>query len=1055
MYASTIRRLLEMYPAGASQEQLLWRLKSTGLRASAADILQALNELSGNGEVHIIAGKRWLLSRFGVGAASQNGTGIDGPDGQIATESLSLRAVRGHCSRLPSDTIDALGEASAPGTMALSGLWRQLMIYYAATQRSDPRGRMLQLVSNHGTSWQMFATMGDWWNNSLIRIHLEDLPATFREALVRRPERACAIGYPLTLSDSSGGMEVLPALLLPAEWAINHDHLEVVIRAADPIINPDWLKKTTARTKWKADGLTDQLFPEGEERDLSAVTRRLRNALATRGAVNLAAGKLDDVITVDKDGIRNAAALFLPSDRSYTQGTASDIASMAEMAVEEVKKTALGMLLSDEPLPRSEQEDDAPLIQLRDLTDRQFAVACDILTKPFTVVQGPPGTGKSDVIVSVITSALANGQTVLFASKNHQALDEVERRLADICGDNPVIIRGRDSEGERDTDFLAELKTLAASEPVPFRLDSSPHLKQARAVTDAKMIRRRRTIQELEVADLLDRLTRLESSSGGTIAEQTSSTPGWIAVLIAWLLQRLKHQSSGRAPFDPGQATLAELKNRIAQLQSELERLPPIPEAASIPEVDDTYRAELAAELRPFFARITSIDATERNKLVEDIKELEFSGITKAKKLAAEEARRLLRHRPVWAVSTLSVPSRIPLIAGLFDLLIIDEASQCDIASALPLFFRAKRAAVVGDPMQLSFVPQLSLQQENALMDAAGLPRAGRARIAQSKNSLFDFAEFRPAKVHHFLSDQFRSAPGIIDYLNEEFYRHRLFGRRDEEGLPKIPGYKPGIEWVDVKGRIIRVDDQNLNEAEALEVARRIQLLASDPTFEGTIGALSPFVGQVARIRRAVDELVPAADQKRVRLKIATIDRFQGGEADVIFFSTVYTDGAAFGAASFLAKESRRFNVAVSRARAACVIVGDLTGARNSRIGHLRSLAHHATNPSQRRREGFDSVWEERLYNALLRRGLKPEIQYPVGSRFLDIALFHNGVKLDVEVDGRTWHVDPDGNRKVSDVLRDKEMKARGWKVRRFWVSELDRNMEKCLDLIDSDLGRR
>lgn len=260
---------------------------------------------------------------------------------------------------------------------------------------------------------------------------------------------------------------------------------------------------------------------------------------------------------------------------------------------------------------------------------------------------------------------------------------------------------------------------------------------------------------------------------------------------------------------------------------------------------------------------------------------------------------------------------------------------------------------------------------------------------------------------------------------------------------------------MDVNGRTTRVDDQNVNEAEAEEVARRIALLASDRTFEGTIGALSPFVGQVARIRRAVDGLLAEEVQKRVRLKIATIDKFQGGEADVIFFSTVYTESAPFGVTNFLAREARRFNVAVSRAKAVCVIIGDLSAARKSTIRHLRRLAHHTTRPGERRREGFDSIWEERLYNALVRRGLKPEIQHPVGHRFLDMALFHNGVKLDVEVDGRAWHVDADGNRKVSDVLRDREMKTRGWKVRRFWVSELDHNMEMCLDLIDSDLGRR
>jgi hypothetical protein len=113
----------------------------------------------------------------------------------------------------------------------------------------------------------------------------------------------------------------------------------------------------------------------------------------------------------------------------------------------------------------------------------------------------------------------------------------------------------------------------------------------------------------------------------------------------------------------------------------------------------------------------------------------------------------------------------VPLIAGLFDFVIIDEASQCDVASALPLIARAKRAVIVGDPMQLSFVPQLSRQQEHALMDAAQLPKTGRSSIAQSVNSLFDFAEKRPISQRLFLADQFRSAPGIVDYVNRNSMR--------------------------------------------------------------------------------------------------------------------------------------------------------------------------------------------------------------------------------------------------------------------------------------------
>src|SRR5690606_3828959 len=59
---------------------------------------------------------------------------------------------------------------------------------------------------------------------------------------------------------------------------------------------------------------------------------------------------------------------------------------------------------------------------------------------------------------------------------------------------------------------------------------------------------------------------------------------------------------------------------------------------------------------------------------------------------------------PCWAVTSLSVRGRVPFDSSFFDILVVDEASQCDIASALPLLFRARRVVVIGDPMQLRHI---------------------------------------------------------------------------------------------------------------------------------------------------------------------------------------------------------------------------------------------------------------------------------------------------------------------------------------------------------------
>ncbi|MCX8024466.1 MAG: AAA domain-containing protein, partial [Thermanaerothrix sp.] len=59
---------------------------------------------------------------------------------------------------------------------------------------------------------------------------------------------------------------------------------------------------------------------------------------------------------------------------------------------------------------------------------------------------------------------------------------------------------------------------------------------------------------------------------------------------------------------------------------------------------------------------------------------------------------------PIWATTNLSARQSFPLAGALFDLVVIDESSQCDIASALPLLYRAKRIAIIGDPRQLRHV---------------------------------------------------------------------------------------------------------------------------------------------------------------------------------------------------------------------------------------------------------------------------------------------------------------------------------------------------------------
>lgn len=90
-------------------------------------------------------------------------------------------------------------------------------------------------------------------------------------------------------------------------------------------------------------------------------------------------------------------------------------------------------------------------------------------------------------------------------------------------------------------------------------------------------------------------------------------------------------------------------------------------------------------------------------------------------------------------------------------------------------------------------------------------------------------------------------------------------------------------------------------------------------------------------------------------------------------------------------------------------------------------------------------VWEPAFAKCLWNKGLKIVQQYPADRYLLDIALVSEaGLKLDVEVDGRSTHCTKKGQRRCEDIVRDAALRAQGWKVLRFWVDELRVDMDGC-----------
>jgi very-short-patch-repair endonuclease len=1059
VFDQTIRQLLSLFPRGATDNQLIWRLSAAGIQLSASELLSGLGDLANRGEVIRDPQGRWQVSRPQAGRRDGSPVRQEVPavTGGISADILLAVDATWYPPRRSEDELPL---SLAESTASLPD-WRSLLGYYAATQRKDPRGKIEAFADRHGSVWQLLQLSGTWWKEASIRISTERLPGPLVEALSRRKLSSPAIGWPVSVFPSSQGPLFIPALILPVECRIEGREIILEIDDPRPALNPAWVREVCGVTPWKLQDIPEELFVEGEDNTIGGISGRLRHSFATIGGMTLKPGELASFISIKGTGLRNAAALFLPEDSSFTRAVAEDLEQIRSWQPDGLSNTALAAVLADASLPSGPQDqiNVLPLGEQKTMTDHQLGAAEAALEQVLTVIQGPPGSGKSEVIFTLLLSAVIAGKSVLFSARNHQAVDEVERRLKAVIPDHPVLTRARDAEGERDVSFLdalnelAQADTITAAKHAELEEIAGTLLTRSAELHDRRRKRRDEIVSHLTLSELIERRELLHKPGRSAVA---NSRPAGLLTRLLAVLRRLAKGADAVSRPLPENASLPQVDSRIADLRLHLHRLR---ETGCSPEPDDAEHVDLARDVKAFLPRLadhlTRPTSEERDQISARTKELAFTNVKSAKRMSKDDGQIVLRRRPIWAVSTLSVPSRVPLVPGLFDYVIFDETSQSDIASALPLLARARKAVIVGDPMQLNFVRPLGIGAEHALMDAAGLPKDGRSRYAQSVNSLFDFCSTRPAARRFLLADQFRSAPAIVDYLNADFYGDQLIGRRWDEQFNPPKDYRPGLAWEDVTGSETRQDGRPVNKAEAEQIATLLKTFAGESGFKGSVGVISPFNAQVAEIQRVVHSRLTEPERDRLSLRISTIDKFQGGEADVILLSIVMAANSQPSTRNFLNTERRRLNVAVSRARALCIIVGDLSHAMTCAIPHMRFLASRASRPwSPPRPKQFDSSWERRLHTAMKARGLDPEPQYQLGTRYLDFALFRGKTKLDVEVDGVRWHTDASGNRKTADRLRDMEVMSRGFKVLRFWVHQLADDMEGCLDHIERELER-
>lgn len=454
-------------------------------------------------------------------------------------------------------------------------------------------------------------------------------------------------------------------------------------------------------------------------------------------------------------------------------------------------------------------------------------------------------------------------------------------------------------------------------------------------------------------------------------------------------------------------------------------------------------RAEIIGRLHANAARIPTL-LKEYWDLTQKAAKLSQRAAADVQADFSRSAKRLLGVIPGFVVTSLSARRSIPLSPGLFECIILDESSQCDIASALPLLLRAKRLVIIGDPKQLRHISSIPEQAEQRIavdQNATAL----LARYSYRTKSLYDCAAETLevcGLAPLFLKEHYRSHPDIIEFSNRLYYERRL--------VVRSPAGKPtdqAVFWHDVPSQIAGGRGSLLNTREAQAVKDLVLKVIQAPSFQPqwSIGIVTPYKRQRDRLEQILKD-EPAIASVRDRLTIGTVHAFQGAEADVMVFSPVVTKGANSRAAEWISREEGLLNVALTRARKALHVVGDKSFCEETPgpLGDLAKFVSQRAGVTRSAKRDNDAVVKVRTLLADLGVWFQEEVPEASQNRtyYLDFVIVGlSGIRYNLEVDGRQHYFTPEAI--AEDASRDQELRNIGYKVLRLQGGDIMKRPEE------------
>jgi very-short-patch-repair endonuclease len=417
---------------------------------------------------------------------------------------------------------------------------------------------------------------------------------------------------------------------------------------------------------------------------------------------------------------------------------------------------------------------------------------------------------------------------------------------------------------------------------------------------------------------------------------------------------------------------------------------------------------------------------------------------------------------PAWVMPLHRVWDTVAPEPGMFDVIIVDEASQCGV-EALPLFYLGKKILIVGDDKQIS-------------PEAVGLPRDAVHRLMEQflydfqfkssfdvESSLFDHGKLRYGTRQITLREHFRCMPEIISFSNDLCYFNTPLIPLRQYGPERL---KP-LEHIFVSGGYREgSNNRAVNRPEANAIVDKIVELCGNRLYSGKTMGVIVLQGdaQAGLIEGQLLERLGAEEMERRRLICGNPYSFQGDERDIMFLSMVAASNETIGQLANAAAE-RRFNVAASRARDQMYLFHSVTCDDLSTSCLRRRLLEFFENTKPQEIGGinrtelerrasqdnrsvvnpptpFESWFEIDVALELLRKGFVVNPQFEVAGKRIDLVVEGGQARMAVECDGDHWH---GADSYEADMQRQRQLERCGWEFFRVRESAFYSNAERTL----------